>query len=268
MNMKPTTAKPTAVASDTPRHEYTAFEVMRMLVVTLSLALAVSAVEASTATTADWRFEVFLNNKPIGFHDFRVTSEDGEQRIEIDADFAVKVLFVTAYRYEHQNTERWEGNCLTGIEADTNANGKSFQVRGERSDDGFSLTTGPTPEALPGCVQTFAYWNKSILSAKRLLNSQTGTYEPVSVTALGVEEIDVNGTPVRSNRYELMVGDNPISLWYDASDNRWLALETAAAGGRTLRYVPREVPPPALPAMAGLADVAERQDSSDAMRSL
>jgi hypothetical protein len=87
-----------------------------------------------------------------------------------------------------------------------------------------------------GCVMSFAYWNPALLKQTRLLNSQTGQYENVTITALGDEVIEVRGAPVTAKRYRILGSKHPIELWYGPGE-RWLALQSSLEGGRKLRYL-------------------------------
>ena len=218
---------------------------IRRAMTALSCTAALALVNTAAADTnrADWNFEVLLNSKPIGFHSFSLTDDGEQQTLTTEARFDVKVLFINAFRYRHENTEIWSGGCLDSIDATTDSNGKRLSVRGQRSDDGLELDGQSGPQLVDTCVQTFAYWNPDILDSSRLLNSQTGEVEDVSVTRESVEPIDVNGQQIEAVRYRLNAKAGAITLWYsnDASQ-RWLALEAPAKGGRKIRYVPVQVP--------------------------
>ena len=70
------------------------------------LAVLLTALPAAApAEPAEWRFEVFLNDKPIGYHSFSLDSSGTEQVLTTEASFDVKVLFVTAFRYRHANQQ-------------------------------------------------------------------------------------------------------------------------------------------------------------------
>lgn len=196
----------------------------------------------AAAPDLNWTFGVLLDDKKIGYHDFRLTEVDGRRVLETEAKFDVKFLFVTAFRYRHENREAWEDNCLVRIDARTDSNGKSLQVQGERRADGFTLTGSGGESQLDGCVQSFAYWNPDILQAERLLNSQTGEIESISVSVDGTEPVPVGSEMVPATRYRLTAKAGDILLWYATDDKRWLALEAPAKGGRTLRYEPVQVP--------------------------
>ncbi len=142
----------------------------------------VNGAEADGASAArKWMFKVYLNNKPIGFHNFEVESSASQTTLTTDAEFDVKVLFINAFRYRHNNVETWQDDCLLSIDARTDSNGKELVVAGTQADSAFNVSTNDGREALDGCIQTFAYWNPSILQSNNLLNSQTGEYERVSV---------------------------------------------------------------------------------------
>ena len=204
------------------------------------------ALPAASATldSSDWKFEVLLDDKEIGYHNFTL-QDDGVQKILTSkASFDVKVLFITAFRYRHQNTEVWMNGCLESIDAVTDSNGKRLEVRGRQTDERFSLRSQSGEAALTDCVQSFAYWDSSILSADRLLNSQTGDYEDISVTFESEDAVQVNDDRIEALRYRLSAKAGDITLWYSSDDSRrWLALEAPAKGGRKIRYQPLEIPP-------------------------
>lgn len=188
---------------------------------------------ASGATTLE--FDVYLNDKKVGKHLFRVLESGGEKQVQSDARFNYKILFITAYQYEHRAAEHWSGNCLTEIDADTNANGERLKISGAQGETGFVVQQGSAPVELPRCVMTFAYWNPEILEQHKLLNPQTGEYVDIRVEELGDEILNVRGKPVAATRYRIAASDVDLTIWYSA-DNEWLALESMAKGGQIIRY--------------------------------
>lgn len=186
-----------------------------------SVLLAVSA--TATAQSQKWDFQVFLDDQPIGYHHFALRDlrdAGSERELKSEARFDVKLLFITAYRYAHDATEHWRGNCLAQINARTDDNGAKSEVGAEPKD---------------GCVMSFAYWNPEMLQQTRLLNAQTGKLETISITPQGEEKISVRGTPTLAKRYRITGPKHPIDLWYGA-DRSWLALQSTQESGRRLRY--------------------------------
>ena len=205
--------------------------------------LFTTSVAANASQPSQWQFKVLLDNREIGTHHFTVSESNGQQTIQTEASFDVNVLFINLYRYRHQSTEVWQGNCLRSINSETDANGKPFLVAGklvagQANDNYFQINTVSAEKELPPCIMTFAYWNPAFLAEEKLLNSQTGIYEDVTITRLGEESFQLNGKPVVAIKYHIDLKAGPITLWYSANNFRWLALESVAAGGRILRYEP------------------------------
>ena len=214
------------------------------LLALLSLTVAAPAMATGAADdVAQWNFDVFLNDKKVGKHSFTVSQSGGEKQVESEASFKYTVLFIPAYRYEHTAAERWEDQCLVEIDEKTNANGERLEVRGQHTGSAFRLVNGDDTRAeLPECVMTFAYWNPAILESQRLLNSQTGEYEDVTVALEGREQLTVAGQQIDTLRYRLSAEAGDITLWYSSADNTWVGLEAPAKGGRKLRYQAVVVP--------------------------
>jgi hypothetical protein len=97
-------------------------------------------------------------------------------------------------------------------------------------------------DLLPPRLMTFAYWNPDILEQDRLLNSQTGEYEPVQVVERGIGQVKYNGESIAARRFDLVLEETSISVWYDLKDWRWVALESPTESGRVLRYEPTLLP--------------------------
>lgn len=208
-----------------------------------SLALAAAATtSADTSEALEWKFKVYLDDKEIGYHDFAVTEQGPTRKVETEASFDVKFLFFNAYSYRHNNEEVWNQDCLDGLNSSTDANGEAFAVSGETTSGAFRVEDGESVRELPQCVMSFAYWNPAILSADRLLNSQTGEYQKVDIVRAGLDQIEVNGKAVPADRYELRLDKGTITVWYSVDDQRWLSLDAPAKGKRRIRYLPESVP--------------------------
>ena len=213
----------------------------RRIVVFVMIALAglVVAAQARSGEAPEvvgrWDFNVYLNDKKVGKHYFEVTEVNGMRRVESEANFKYKILFIPAYRYEHTNSERWADNCLVRFEAKTNANGKRMQARGEKDGTGFKVAGNNGLVELPECVMSFAYWNPKFLEQQKLLNPQSGEYLDVQVEPIEPATLEVRGDKVVANGYRVTAEKMNLTVWY-SDDNQWLALESVAKGGRIIRY--------------------------------
>jgi hypothetical protein len=188
----------------------------------------------------EWNFQVFLDDDPIGYHNFRLNPREEGYRLQTEAEFEVDFLFFTAYRYQHENVEVWENGCLQRIESRTNDNGDEFRVVGSREGGEFDLAgTGTNGSLESDCVRTFAYWNLDKLKAGRLLNAQTGEYVPVQVERVGRETIQIKGRDIAAERYRVDGEDLDLDVWY-TPEGDWVKLTSNVRKGRQLRYELRE----------------------------
>lgn len=210
---------------------------MKCLFIALLLFVTPGAIVAAGEDDADtrWEFRVLLDGSEIGSHEFTLQDDGDARLLHSEARFAVKFLFFTAYRYRHTCTETWRGGCVRELQAETVTNGKTQTVSGSQGEEAFVVRRKDETEALAPCVMTFAYWNPVFLKQSRLLNPQTGEYLAVDVRELPAESLMVRGESVMATRYRVTAKGVEVDLWY-SSDDRWLALESPAKGGRTLRY--------------------------------
>jgi len=203
-----------------------------------ALATAVSSHAGGVVT--DWDFAVQLDKRPIGTHRFTLQPTEGNAReLVSEARFDVKFLGFTVYRYHHQNAERWKGDCLTPLAANTDDHGDTTIVKGSESASSFRVVANTgrksTSVDAQGCVVSFAYWLPQQLARQsRLLDPGTGRIEPVNITALPASTIDVHGAPAAVTGLRIDGLKHPIDVWY--ADGRWVGLDTAVDGGRVLTY--------------------------------
>ena len=207
----------------------------RAMIFAKALLLATVLASGYAHAAEAWNFAVFLDDKPIGHHDFTLTSQDTNREMKSDARFDARFFAIFSYHYAHNAVEHWDGNCLIGLAASTNDDGKKSSVNAVRQGD-VLMVSGPNGQRqYQGCVMTFAYWNPQMLKQSHLLNPQTGEYEAVRIDALGKELITVRGAQVNANHYRVNGPKNPIDLWYsDAGE--WLAISSQLNGGRQLAY--------------------------------
>jgi len=210
---------------------------MKLKSVPILFAALLGLESLSVASAADerYQFEVFLDQRPIGEHRFEVFKRGAQQRVSSRAEFKVRFLFVTAYRYRHSSDERFRDGCLEQISARTDANGTRYQVKGMRLGNDFRVERDAVSEKIDGCVKTFAYWDPGILEQDRLLNPQTGELEPVRVARRGLERVEVAGRELSATRYALVTDELTIDLWYH-DQLGWVRLASDTGTGARLIY--------------------------------
>lgn len=190
---------------------------------------------ASHLSANQWNFDVYLDDKKVGTHQFEVVENNEQRRVQSVANFNVKFLFFTAYRYQHTANEQWADDCLLAFDAKTRVNGEPIEVSGSSGEAGFVVERSDSTELLPGCVMTFAYWNPEFLKQERLINPQTGDFLDVDVKMMGTDTLTVRGENVAAQRYKVTAEGIDLLVWY-STDDEWLGLESVAESGHIIRY--------------------------------
>lgn len=208
---------------------------MAMAIPVFLLCLASLSQPAWSATSQTYDFKVFLGKDEIGRQRFDVSSEGERTQVRVDAQFKVTFLYITVYTYRHTNVETWEGACLREIRAETDDNGDSFFVNGILRNGRLQVETQAGDWSGDGCIKTFAYWNAEWITGARLLNSQTGELQPVSIRVVGEETIPVLGVPTRTTHRRIVTDKFAVDLWYTLN-GRWVALQSTTKKGDILRY--------------------------------
>lgn len=187
------------------------------------------------ALASELVFSVSLDDQPIGEHRFRITGAADARTVESEANFSVKLLGLTVYRYRHQAIEQWRGHCLSALSANTDDGGKTSRVQAQARGDALEVVSPRGTASLPGCVMGFAYWSTAIRGQSQLLNAQTGQYESVQLHHAGREAIDVRGQPLSAERWRIEGTEHPVDIW-TLPNGDWVGLDSTVAGGRRLRY--------------------------------
>jgi len=195
-----------------------------------------AAEHPDTRPPRQWNFDVYLDDREIGFHHFQLSDSAEGLRLQTHAEFEVKFLMITVYAYEHRNAETWQGGCLRSIEARTDSNGEHHRVSGVARDGQLVVSTAAGVQRLDDCVATFAYWDRRLLERQRLLNSQTGEYLPVKLEPLGNGSVLLGDRSVAVQRYALSAEKMNIELAYAVDSGEWVALDSRIEGGHLLRY--------------------------------
>ncbi|MDP9917471.1 hypothetical protein J2W24_003122 [Variovorax boronicumulans] len=192
-----------------------------MLGLMLAQATCLAAAQEGDEEAGEWHFTAMLDGKPIGTHRFVVGGTAATRSVDSRALFTVRVLGIPVYRYRHQAEERWAGDCLRALRAETDDDGTRQQIAQRFDGD---------------CPMSFAYWNPRLVKQQRLIDPQTGKVEPVRFEPLPDATLEVRGRPVRARGWRLQAAQQRIRIWYAADSGRWIGLDADTKGDRQLSY--------------------------------
>ena len=134
-----------------------------------------------------------------------------------DIALAVKVLGITAYRYELTNREVWSGQRLVALDSKTNDDGTSDFAKVSTSGDALKISGSRYSGGAPAGVGTTSYFATGMHARKTWISTQSGNLMNVRVSAEG-----------RPNWWRV-TGDLTTTLGYDAN-GEWVGCEFDAGG--------------------------------------
>ena len=190
----------------------------------------------AAAILADVTFDVFRKGSHIGAHAIRFDQVDGILKVTSRLDLAVKVAFITAYRYEQIGQDEWEEDVLVRTRIQTNDDGKDTLVLAEAR-DGQLAVEGPTGNYATqlGAMTDLSFWNEAITRGQPVIDSQTAELIKIQVEPGTRERIVVRGRDVESRRFAMVATKGRSgTVWYDESGN--LLKATVITRGETLNY--------------------------------
>jgi hypothetical protein len=210
--------------------------VLGAIVSALPGALAVAATAAAPAPAETLRFAIMRNGDQIGTHAIEINRKGVETSVRITTDLAVKVLFVTAYRLQHDATERWVNGPLVAFDSTTDNNGTRHKVSVTRSTAGLQVEADGKTSRLDQNALPASLWNPELMRRKMALDPQDGQADPIAVTDDGMENLSFGTRMVKAHHYGIK-GRYTQDVWYDERE-RLVQIKLIASDGSEISYKP------------------------------
>jgi hypothetical protein len=162
-----------------------------------------------------FRFAITRNGDQIGTHSIDLNRAGTETSVSIATDLAVKVLFVTAYRFQHVASEHWVGGRLVALNSTTDNNGTRHQVAVAMKTSGLEVEAdGKAAARLDRNILPASLWNPEVLRRPVMLDTQDGQVLPLSVVDQGSEDLPIDARTVKAHHYT-MKSKYSQEVWYD-----------------------------------------------------
>lgn len=198
-----------------------------MKVVRIAAIIVVSLAAASPALAAPDEaiaFEILRKGEPIGFHLIALKAAADETRVTTRVEMRVRFGPLPVYGYRHEAFEVWRGGALQTLVSRTDDNGLEMSLSLRRKGDRYLVDgTAYRGEAPPG-AEPSSYWNRAVVDASTLINSQNGEIIPVAASYEGVTAAP-DGTP--GDHYRI-VGTVALNVWY--AGDRWIGSDFLIEG--------------------------------------
>jgi hypothetical protein len=199
---------------------------------------AQAVVPAQTGPQVDkMRFTITRNDEPIGTQAIEINRAGAETSVSVATDLSVKVMFITAYRFEQTEKERWVNGKLVGLTSATNANGERHEVQVTANATGLDVKADGKVSRVDQNIMPASFWNPELLARPTLLDTQAGKTAPLTVRDNGMEDLKIKTQVVKARHYTVSSMFSQ-DLWYD-SQARLVQSKMVASDGSVIMYRPR-----------------------------
>lgn len=206
----------------------------------LGIVAAPAAVLATPTAEAGWpevgtmNFTVMRDGEPIGASMLRLTRRGDETIADVSTHIQIKIAFLTVYRYDQSEIERWADGRLLAMTSLTRDNGATHRVSATREGDRLLVDSDGRTSAVDPGLMPFNPWNAAVLKSRMALNTKDGSVTAVAVTDRGEERVVLQGRPLQAHHYSITTSF-PQEVWYDRH-HRLVQIELHGSDGSTIRY--------------------------------
>jgi hypothetical protein len=207
-----------------------------MRLVAAILAIALLSAAGARAANETMRFAITRNGEQIGTHEIEINRSGRETSVAVVTDLTVKVLFVTAYRLQHTESERWVNGQLVELNSTSDNNGTRHTVSVSAKGTGLEVKVDGKATVVDPNVMPASFWNPALLGRPLLLDTKDGQVMPVSVRDDGEEDLTINAQVVKAHHYTINSRYSQ-DVWYD-DQAHLVQAKLIASDGSVIMYRP------------------------------
>jgi len=176
-------------------------------------------------------YELFRNNKLIGFHKFQFLRNQDLLTVKSKIEFKIMKLGVELYSYKSESEENYKNSEFLSFKSKTNQNKKIKYVNIEKKDsnslnvDGSSYKGSTSSDNIVG-----TWWNHKIVKSKAQISAISGRIIEHKVTFIGKENIKIGNRNFEALHFNFSSSNVNLpknkkiktDIWYDEKTSLWL----------------------------------------------
>ena len=177
-------------------------------------------------------YELFRNNKPIGYHKYNFKRDGKNLIIDNEVSFKITKLGVDLYKYYAKGVEKYENGIFVGFNSKTNQNKKEkfVNITIDPKDknliiDGSSFNGKVNKDLIIG-----TWWNHEIVQKKAQISAVSGRIIEQKVEFKGKEDVKIGDKVFKTLRFNFSSSDPSLSkdkklntdIWYEENTFLWV----------------------------------------------
>ena len=177
-------------------------------------------------------YELFRNNKPIGYHIYKFNRKNENLSISSEVSFKISKLGVDLYKYFAKSEENYEKGVFKSYTSKTKQNKKDRYVNIELDSDNKNLIIDGSSykgKANKNFI-VGTWWNHEIIKAEAQISGISGRIIEQKVTFIGKEEIKIGEKIYKTLHFNFKSSDETLpdskklntDIWYEENTYLWV----------------------------------------------
>ena len=177
-------------------------------------------------------YELFRNNKLIGYHKYNFERLKNELTVSSDVKFKISKLGVDLYNYEAKSEEKYKDSNFFQFSSSTNQNKKIKYVNivYNKEKDNLTIDGSSFKGESPKDFIVGTWWNHEIIRAKAQISAISGRIIEQTVTLVGKEDVKIGDKIYKTLHFNFKSSDETLpdskklntDIWYEEESFLWI----------------------------------------------
>ena len=177
-------------------------------------------------------YELFRNNKLIGYHKYNFKRDKDNLIIDNEVSFKITKLGVDLYKYYAKGVEMYKNGIFLGFNSETNQNKKEkyVNITIDPKDNNLVIDGSSFKGKVDKDLIIGTWWNHEIVQKKAQISAVSGRIIEQKVEFKGKEEVKIGDKVYKTLRFNFSSSDPSLSkdkklntdIWYEEGTYLWV----------------------------------------------
>ena len=177
-------------------------------------------------------YELFRNNKLIGFHKYKFNRNKKILTIDNEVSFKITKLGVDLYKYYAKGVEKYENGVFSSFSSTTKQNKKDkyVNIKVDPSDSKLIIDGSSFKGKVDNSLIIGTWWNHEIIKKDAQISAVSGRIIKQNVEFLGKEVVTINNKNYKTLKFRFTSSDKSLSkdkklnteIWYEEDTFLWV----------------------------------------------
>ena len=177
-------------------------------------------------------YELFRNNKSIGYHRYNFKKNGVNLEIESEVSFKITKLGIDLYKYYAKGLESYKDGIFSGFKSKTNQNNKEkyVNITTDTIDKSLVIDGSSFKGKVDNNIIIGTWWNHEIVQKKAQISAVSGRIIEQKVEYKGKEDVKIGDKVYKTLRFNFSSSDPSLSkdkklntdIWYEEDTFLWV----------------------------------------------